>query len=40
MAEAIALARTIEAPALEIARFAIVCGSALALIAAGRILPF
>ena len=40
MARAIALARTIETPLFEAARIAIVTGSALALIFAGRVLPF
>jgi len=40
MVTAIALARSIEAPAREAARRAIVLGCALALILAGRALPF
>ena len=40
MAKAVALIRTIEAPVFEAARVAIVAASALALIAAGRALPF
>jgi len=40
MAKAVALIRTLESAAPEIARSAIVCGSALALILAGHALPF
>lgn len=40
MTNAVAQIRTIEAPALEAARFAVVSGCALALILAGRALPF
>ncbi len=40
MVKALAFTRSIEAPALETARRAIVLGCALALILAGRALPF
>ncbi|WP_276270514.1 hypothetical protein [Tsuneonella mangrovi] len=40
MAKAIALARSFEVGAVETARTAIVCGCAIALIAAGHALPF
>ncbi|MGN6497447.1 MAG: hypothetical protein ACTHKM_00320 [Tsuneonella sp.] len=40
MAKAVALARSLESQWLEVLRVAIVSGSALALIAAGRALPF
>jgi hypothetical protein len=39
MAQALALARRLEAPALEAARALIVCGCALALILAGAPWP-
>ena len=40
MAKAIALSRICELSQLEMLRALIVCGSALALIAAGQALPF
>ena len=40
MADSIALARKLEAQALDALRVVIVSGCALALIAAGRALPF
>jgi hypothetical protein len=40
MARAVALAKRIEAQALDALRVAIVSGCAIALIAAGRALPF
>lgn len=40
MVKAVALARSIEVSALEVARKVIVLGCALALILAGRALPF
>ncbi|HSG33247.1 MAG TPA: hypothetical protein VLA37_01845 [Sphingomonadaceae bacterium] len=40
MARAIALTRQIASDRFELARSAIVCGCAIALIAAGRFLPF
>lgn len=40
MAKAVSIARSIEMQALETLRAAIVSGSAIALIAAGRFFPF
>jgi hypothetical protein len=40
MAQALALAVTVRLPRIDVLRGAIVCGCALALIAAGQPLPF